>query len=345
MEKRKGLTVNDPADNAFDARKIFAGASCWVVTDGKAGDEAPCLGLARAMGLAPQRRVVRPRKVFAALAPRGPIDPAEAPSRPGSPIAPPFPDVLIASGRRAVPYLRHMRRASGGRTFTIFLKDPRMDVGVADVVWVAEHDSPRGSNVVVTLAAPHLVSAEALAEARAHPDPQIARLPEPRMALLAGGDSRHHRFLERDHAALVGVIEAMRKAGASVMITPSRRTPPALVAALRAACTAAPENSFLWDGGGANPYIQMLAHAQAIVVTADSTNMVGEAIATEAPVMVYEPSGGHPRLSRFIEALVAAGRVRRWSGCLESWPCAPVDATDEIARDIAERYAKWRAQV
>ncbi|MDE2361765.1 MAG: mitochondrial fission ELM1 family protein [Hyphomicrobiales bacterium] len=322
---------------------MFAGRRCWVLTDGKAGDEAPCLGLAQALGLKPERRVARPRALFAALAPRGPIDPAERPGVAGSPIAPPFPDVLIASGRRAVPYLRYVRRASGGRTFTIFIKDPRVSPRVADVVWAPAHDGLHGGNVVVSLVAPHLVSTDALSSARKHPDPRIAALPEPRMALLLGGDSRHHAFAQKDRRTLVGVVESMILAGASVMITSSRRTPPALIEAIKREIADTPKRAFLWTGGDDNPYIQMLAHASAIVVTADSTNMVGEACATSAPVMVYEPTGGHPRITAFINSLQRAGRVKRWLGRLESWPCAPVDETGQIAREIGLAYEKWLA--
>lgn len=328
-------------ENAPDPRTVFAGRSAWVVTDGKAGDEAPCFGLAESMGLKPQRRTVRPRGLFAALAPRGPIDPAERPGAAGSPIAPPYPDVLIASGRRAVPYLRHVRRASEGRTFTIFLKNPRMSSRVADVIWVAAHDSLRGANVIVSLAAPHLVSAEALRGAREAPDPRIAALPAPRMALLLGGDSRHHAFTEKDRRTLVGVVESMILSGASVMITASRRTPKAMIDAVKREIADTPKRAFLWTGGEDNPYVQMLAHAQTIVVTADSTNMVGEACATAAPVMVYEPTGGHPRITAFINSLQKAGRIRRWLGRLESWPCAPVDDTPRISREIAARYQDW----
>lgn len=333
--------MNRSTENAPDPRSVFAGRSAWVVTDGKAGDEAPCLGLAESMGLKPMRRIVRPRALFAALAPRGPIDPAERPTAPGSPLAPPFPDVLIASGRRAVPYMRHVRRASEGRTFTIFLKDPRVSARIADVLWVAAHDSLRGPNVIVSLAAPHLVSAEALQAARDNPDPRIAALPEPRMALLIGGDSRHHSFTEKDRRTLVGAVESMILAGASVMITTSRRTPKAMIDALKREIADTPKRAFLWTGGEDNPYLQMLAHAQTIVVTADSTNMVGEACATSAPVMVYEPTGGHPRITAFINSLQKAGRIRRWLGRLETWPCAPVDDTPRISREIAARYQKW----
>lgn len=333
--------VNPTLDNAPDPRALFAGRTCWILTDGKVGDETPCLGLAHAMGLKPERRVVRPRRLFAALAPLGPIDPAERPGADGSSIAPPFPDVLIASGRRSIPYMRYVRRASSGRTFTIFLKDPRVSARFADVVWVAAHDSLRGKNVIVSLAAPHLVSAEALAAARQDPDPRITALPEPRMALLLGGDSRHHAFAEKDRRTLVGAVESMILAGASVMITSSRRTPKSMIDAIRREIADTPRRTLLWTGGDDNPYLQMLAHAQTIVVTADSTNMVGEACATSAPVMVYEPTGGHPRITAFINSLQRAGRIRRWLGRLERWPCTPVDDTPRIAREIAARYEEW----
>jgi uncharacterized protein len=340
--------VNGPPDNNRDPANVFAGRTCWVVTDGKVGDESPCLGLAEAMGLSPERRIVRPRRLFAALAPRGPIDPHERPAAPGSPIAPPFPDVLIASGRRTVPYLRSVRRASGGKTFTIFLKNPRVSASVADVVWVAAHDAARdlirADNVIISVAGPHRVSEKALQHARENPDPRIAALPEPRMALLLGGDSRHHTFLEKDRRTLAGAVESMMLAGASVMITSSRRTPASLISALKREIADNPKRAFLWTGGENNPYVQMLAHAQTILVTADSTNMVSEACATAAPVMVYEPSGGNPRLTGFINSLVRAGRVRKWLGRLESWPCTPADATVPMARDIARRYAEWRRQ-
>ncbi len=337
--------MNAAPDNAQTARKMLAGASCWVLTDGKAGDEAPCLGLAQALGLNVERRVVKPRALFAALAPRGPIDPRDRPTSPTSPIAPPYPQVLIASGRRTVPYLRHIRRASAGKCFTVFLKDPRIDPRVADVVWVAEHDRPRGPNVIATLAAPHIVTREAMEEARRRIDPRIARLPEPRMALLLGGPSRHYEFNDKDETSLVGIVESMILAGGGAMITPSRRTPPHLLSRLRGVCADAPKHTFLWDGTGDNPYVQMLAHASTVVVTADSTNMVGEAVATDVPVMIYEPTGGNPRLSRFIRALVASGRVRKWGGRLESWACTAHDDTGAIADEVARRYALFRAQV
>ena len=43
--------------------------SCWVVSDGRAGIEAQCLGLAEAMGLAPVIKRVRLRAPWRQLSP------------------------------------------------------------------------------------------------------------------------------------------------------------------------------------------------------------------------------------------------------------------------------------
>lgn len=314
--------------------------TAWVLTDGKAGDEQQCLGIVEALGLSSTIIRVKPRALFALAMPWGPVDPAERPGRTGSPITPPYPDLLVASGRRAIPYVRTVKRASEGRTFTVVLKDPRTGTSAADLIWVPEHDGLRGPNVVATLTAPHRISATRLAAARAAPDPRLAPLASPRIAVLAGGDSRHHRFREEDIGRFVGHLRALADSGASLMATLSRRTPGRLADALRA--LARPPRHFLWDGSGDNPYLALLACADAIVTTADSTNMVGEAVATGAPVLVFEPSGGHPKITAFLDGLRAYGAVRQLTPTLEAKRYEPLDATPLVAEAVAEALSRHR---
>jgi hypothetical protein len=311
-----------------------------VLSDGKAGDELQCLSVVEALGLKPEIRRVAPRPPFAWLMPWGPIDPQELSGQPGSPIAPPYPDLLVASGRRAVPYLRRVRRASGGGTFTVFLKDPRTGAGTADLIWVPEHDPLRGPNVIATLTPPHRLSAERLAAARARPDPRLEALPHPRIAVLAGGDSRHHRYTDADIARFGADLARLGGTGAGLMITASRRTPLGLREALQA--LAARHGGFFWDGTGENPYPAMLALADAIVVTADSANMVGEAAASGAPILVFEPSGGHMKFRATLDALEKRGIVHVFHGRLAGERYAPLDATPMIARAVAEGLARHR---
>ena len=311
----------------------------WVLSSGKIGHEVNCLGVAAALGLEPQIKHPKPRRFFDRLAPYGPIDPREASHVPGSQFAPPFPDILLACGRITLPYLRHLKRASGGKIFTAFMQDPRWGRGDCDMIWVPEHDALRGANVLSTLTSPHHLRPAAMVAARSIPDVRLAALPGPRLAIVLGGPSGAHRFEPADTNALVMAAVSAAQAGYSVMVTPSRRTPPELLSSIAEGLRIVQaRNVFVWDGTGNNPYVQMLAHAQAILVTGDSVNMLGEAASTGAPVHVYEPTGGSPKMTRFIDRLVETGVARRWRGQVESWSYQPLDATDMIARELAGRF-------
>lgn len=317
-------------------------ATAWALSDGKAGDELQCAAVIEALGLTPDIRRVAPRRPWAWLAPRGPVDPAGARERPGSPIGGAFPDLLVASGRRAIPYARAVRRLSGGRTFTVILKDPRLAPGVADFIWVPEHDSLRGPNVLATLTSPHRLSPERLAAARAAPPPALAEaLPDdgrPRVAVLVGGDSRRHRFTAASIADFCARLAGLVASGAFLMVTTSRRTPPALAAAVRD--LVASRSGYFWDGAGENPYPAMMALADAVVVTTDSTNMIGEAAATGRPVLTFSP-GPDDRKTRFLlDGLKARAVVHEFTGTLAGDAYPPINSTPIIADAIMRAYAQ-----
>lgn len=326
------------------------GVRAWILQSGKIGHEVNCLGVAHELGLESEMRRVQPRAFFEFFAPWGPIDPRDAPRKPGSALHGAPPDLVFASGRITVPYLRAIKRASGGRTFTVFLQDPRSGPRSADLIWVPEHDRLRGENVLVTLTSPHHMRPPVLARARSHPDPRIAGLPGRRIGLVLGGPSGAYRFEANDFFALAEIAREILLAGHGLMVTPSRRTPPELMQAIAAAVqiSGAPERAFVWDGSGDNPYAQILANAQALVVTGDSVNMVGEAAATGAPVHVYEPTGGAEKMSGFVDGLVKAGAVRRLpairpDGWMNArWSYEPVDATAAIAREVVRRFRAFR---
>jgi hypothetical protein len=314
------------------ARAVVAGATCRIITDGKAGDLAQCLGVAERLGLPAEPMVVAPRAPWSWLAPYGPPDPRDR-----AVLAEPFPAIAIASGRRAVPALRALKRIAGTATLTVFLKDPRRGAGTADLIWVPAHDRLRGPNVLVTLTSPHRFSPERLAAAGAGPAPWGAEVGRVPVAVLLGGESRNHHFTDHDISALSGHLAAIARGGARVLVTPSRRTPAALHAAVTAITAA--HGGWMWDGSGENPYPALLARAQHFIVTADSVNMAGEAAATGRPIHLFRPSGGHPRLDAFLDGLARAGAARPLDNRLEDWTYPPLDATPAIAIAVAGAYA------
>jgi len=316
--------------------------SCWVVTDGKAGDLAQCEGVARALGVSFETKTVSPRRPYSWFLPHGPVDPHESPDYPGSVLAPPFPDIAIASGRRAVAYLPRIKATSGGKTFTVCLKDPRTGPEIADFIWVPSHDPLRGPNVMVTPTSPHRFSADVFETMRDTATPEIDNLPAPRVAVLVGGNSRHHRFSKTDIAAFMTGLELIASEDhGSCMISVSRRTPAALSKRLEAFSRTG--SHLFYGGAGENPIASYLAKADAIVTTADSTNMIGEALATGRPVHVYHPEGGHPKIDRFLGMLSKQGSIHPFPGPLKTTRYEPIDATPLIAADILDRYAAYRA--
>ncbi len=304
-----------------------------VIGSGKAGHETNAKGVAEALGAETEFRRIAPRALFERLAPWGPMDFRER----GVFLKRPLPDIVIACGRATVPYIRAMKKAGGERLFAVFLQDPRASRRSMDLIWAPAHDRLRGPNVLTTLTSPHPFSARRLAAARAAPDVRLVGLARPRCAIVLGGPSGAQHFTPADVERLREAARAIVGQGYSVMATPSRRTPPELLAAVRDGAAGQP--AFVWDGAGENPYPAMLALADAILVTGDSANMVGEAVATGAPVHIFEPGGGaSPKLAAMIGGLIAIGAARRFAGRIERFDYYPIDSSVEIAAEIRRRF-------
>ncbi len=327
--------------NSGELRRTMAGSSAWIVSDGKAGHEALCLGVAEALGLAIEIKRIAPRGLWKAMAPWGPVSPTERFGGPGTPFAPPWPQIAFAAGRTTTPYIRALKRRAGLETFTVVMLDPKTGPASADLFWVPEHDHRRGANVITTLTAPHTYSSARLEEIRARPDPAIAALKSPRVAVLVGGPNERYRYPEPVIARFAALVRSLAATGAGLMITASRRTPETLMAALRD--LERETGAILWTGEGPNPYPAFLAHADAFLVTADSVNMAGEAAATGRPIYVFEPDGGAQKFTAFHRALRDLGVTRRAPerfATLESWSYAPLNAAETIAAEIAHRWQR-----
>ena len=164
------------------------------------------------------------------------------------------------------------------------------------------------------------------------------------VAVVLGGANGIYTFDDQSLQRLRTSLEALAASGASFMITPSRRSPPQLVTAVETATRSAPR--ILWDGSGPNPYPDFLAQADALIVTADSINMTGEACATGRPVYVFAPQGGSEKFDRFHAALRALGATRPLPDrlmALEEWTYLAIDSAGQIAAEIERRWLRRKA--
>lgn len=304
--------------------------AAWVISEGLAGLRAQALGLAEAAGLSPELRELRPAVPWKWVAAKFWPNPLAAVA---DAVKAPLPGLAIGCGGMAAAVLAALRRQS---MRVVQVQNPRMDIGRFDLIVANRHDELSGPNVFVTRTALHRVTADRLAAEAEVWRERLAPFRRPLVAVLLGGTNGRYR-LDRDAGArLASDLATMaQRDKVGVVVTPSRRTDPAVTDLIRVAL--APSGGWVWDLRGDNPYFGMLALADLIVVTQDSVSMISEAAATGAPVMFASLPGSWRRQGLFLKPLMDEDRVRPFEGRFSTWPVAPLNDTPAAAAEMRRR--------
>lgn len=309
--------------------------SCWIITEGIAGTENQCLGVAESLGLIPEVKRIGLRQPWLLLSPYLGLELAY--SFKGDSLAPPYPDIVLASGRKAIAAARYIQKHAGSKTLVVQIQDPRISPKHFDLVAVPAHDPTRGANVIVTHAAPNRISPEKLDQARQDYIQPFDSFEKPIVSVLIGGNSKAYKM----PAAMMEKLAVQLKAltdDYSLAITTSRRTGDENTKIL--AQTLIGTDAWIWDGSGPNPYFAMLAWADFILVTADSVSMISEAATTGKPVYMIPLEGGTKRFAKFHDGLIAKGIIRAFNGMLEPYDYERLDDAALIAREIRRKLAE-----
>ena len=315
--------------------------TCWIVTAGVVGMENQCLGLAQALGVTPIVKRVKLRTPWKQLVPYFRVGLKWAFSGHGDPVAPPWPDLIIASGRAGAAACLLARRASGKnggkKTFTVHIQNPVIDPSRFDLVALPRHDHVLGDNVITTRGALHRVTPDLLAQESAKFAETFAHLPAPHTVALIGGTNSVYQFTPQEMAPLAAQLASLAKeTGGSVIATTSRRTGTENLAILKEALKDVPHFIWDWESKGENPYYAMLGTADTILVTADSVNMASEACSTGKPVYVIPLAGGSDKFRLFHQALRDDGMTRPFKGKLEKWSYTPLNDVQLVANRVRQ---------
>ncbi|MBT3069333.1 mitochondrial fission ELM1 family protein [Rhodomicrobium sp. Az07] len=316
---------------------------CWVIGDGRPGLENQSLGLAEAMGLQPVLKRVVLRKPWRVASPYVTAFKRFAFSSSGARLEAPWPDIAIATGRPGALPLIYLREASKGRTFTVQVQDPVVRRGAFDRIVVPWHDGVAGDTVVTMDGSLHIITEQRLAAEAPRWAGAFAPIPHPRVAVLIGGANSRYDLRPEDMRALGGQLAALAAQGFGLLVSGSRRTGEANMAALIEAL--AGTGAYIYNGErGANPYLGMLAHADAFVVTCDSINMITETASTGKPVHIAGlpfrrgREGGRNKFAEFVRRLEASGRVRYFDGRIETWTYEPLREMDRVAQILRRAF-------
>ena len=321
---------------AGGAHVTSVGAAIWVLDDPRHDRAGAALAIAERLGL-PFRRVPLAASwlaPLARLAPRGARFGLPATLERGA-----APRLVIGAGARGAGAALWLKRQTGSRLVQCMRPGPR--AAGFDLLVVGWHDHPPArANVLPVLGEPSRLSPLRLQQAGRAWAERLVHLPHPRIALFVGGPAFASEMppalahgLGRQVAALA------RRAGGAVLAATGPRTGREATEALAAALGTGPHMLHRCGEPGENPHAAMLALADAVVVTADSTAALSEACATSAPVYVALPELAGARQRRLVASFVAAGQARRLAHSLAAWPRTPLDEAARVAQDIGARFA------
>jgi mitochondrial fission protein ELM1 len=223
----------------------------WALLLPEAGFRSQVLGLAEAMNGELVEKNIDLRKPWSLLPanlcpfPLLGLDPAL------DKLEAPWPDVVIACGGRSIAPTLAVQRASGGRTVAVYIQNPKGATKHFDLVVSMRHDGLNDPNVMVVDTAIHRITPAKLDAARTIWNERLSDLPRPLVSVILGGRSRSLRFTSAVADTLIERLKHLSQAsGASLIVTPSRRTEPEIVARFKAFADANLSSVRLWDGQG-----------------------------------------------------------------------------------------------
>ena len=284
----------------------------WLLLDDRPGHTTQVIGLAEALGWPYEAKELR----FTPLnrlsnrllgASRLSLD-----KRPSSALTPPWPDLVIAMGRRTAPIARWVKRQSGGRTRLV--QFGRKAANAADdfdlAVTCVHFQLPPHPKRLDLLLPPTQVTPGRLQQAAGHWADLFGEAARPRVALLVGGTTAHHRLTAATAERMAAEMQAFAEGlGGSLTCVTSRRSGAAVEAALRRGAAAA--ELHCWRRGQhENPYLGYLALADVLVVTGESESMLAEAADAAKPLYIYPIPARRPTWGARLAGWVLA-RARR----------------------------------
>jgi mitochondrial fission protein ELM1 len=261
----------------------------WLILSDKAGDNAQVTAIAEAL---PWRAETKRMAVMPRFALGKPvitpslhhIDAARS-----DPLQAPWPDLVIAIGRRMSMVALWIKQQSQGRTKIVLLGTPKRFPRRFDLAVITEQYRQSSRPNFLRIRYPLQSIDQAAIEAEgALWQAELGALRRPLIAVMVGGLTKAVRFDAAVATQLAADLRACAEGmNGALFVTTSRRTPPEVISVLEREL---PPDAVLhrWNAEQPrNPYRALLALADRFVITSDSLSMQMEVARLGRPLAIY----------------------------------------------------------
>jgi len=200
------------------------------------------------------------------------------------------PDVIITCGRRMAAIGKYFKQQL--HCTHIQILNPGDNTNHYDILICPEHDRITGRNIVTSQGSIHNICKESLSTIKCEVKPKKT------VSIILGNPAKG--FFNNLKQLAIQINQYFPKY--DLMICASRRTAKKYHSTIRGIFSHA-HTLWLDSSDGENPYRNLLACSNVLMVTADSINMVSEACASDKCVIAIAQNNISPKHKRFIESI------------------------------------------
>jgi mitochondrial fission protein ELM1 len=261
----------------------------WLVIGDKLGDNAQVQIIADALGWPVEVRRLHFLEQYQLGKPRFAASLYHLDHERSDTLEPPWPDLVLTVGRRPSMAALWIREQSEGHTRLVILGRPKRWLDRFELILApSQFRLPPRPNVLKLKLPLIRIDPERVRRGGEEWSARLASLQKPLFALLVGGETKPFVFdAEVARDLIRRTLAAVEAEGGSLYVTTSRRTPEAVVGALKEGLPAGARMHEWTPGATENPYLGLLDHADRFVVTGDSMSMMIEVARLGKPLAIY----------------------------------------------------------
>ncbi|MDC3204551.1 mitochondrial fission ELM1 family protein [Pelagibacteraceae bacterium] len=319
--------------NNFKTNKL-----AWCLTDGSAGMISQVRGLAEALNVNYELKVVKLNFPWSKLPVNLlPLSNMMFKNLSDFNLDSKAPDILISCGKRSIYASLFIKKKSIKRVFSIHIQNPRVNTNNFDIVVAPSHDNVIGHNVITTDLAINHITPKLLDKHAEKMKDTFGSIQKPICTVFIGGKSRNYKFDQSNVIELAKTLDkVMNNNNVQMFIVFSRRTDKFIKDYLKKKYS---KQNIVWEGKD-NPYLALMHYSKYLICTSDSVSIISESVSSKKPVFIYKlpSSKRYNRIDSFLSTLVEKNYVKILSDKLEDYSNSYTNETMEVARTINESY-------